>query len=302
LQAIRGVLRYGGTAAPCAAGAYNDHDDLVFAVRTDGVPPTAALTAPAPDAVLAGTATLTALATDDVAVARVDFYEGSTLIGSDSAPPYSVTWSTAALPNGSYSLTARAVDLAGNTAPSLAVPVSVLNTVLPEVAAAVYDPILKAPKCAANAIGCTTGTLVNGRGPVGPEPSQPNTIHGSCADGTSGTFHTDESIDELTITTLDGSGLAPEKEAKIEAKVWVYSDSDRLDLYFAPNALTPAWTFITTLSPTGSGLATLTATYTIPAGGTLQAIRGVFRYGGSAAPCAPGSYSDHDDLIFATIP
>jgi hypothetical protein len=94
----------------------------------------------------------------------------------------------------------------------------------------------------------------------------------------------------------------PEKEAKIEAKVWIYSDSDRLDLYRAPDAANPTWTFVATLSPSKSGEDTLSATYTIPQGGTLQAIRAVLRYGGSAAPCVPGSYSDHDDLIFATVP
>ena len=32
LQAVRAQFRYGGSASPCTAGAYNDRDDLVFAV------------------------------------------------------------------------------------------------------------------------------------------------------------------------------------------------------------------------------------------------------------------------------
>ena len=61
---------------------------------------------------------------------------------------------------------------------------------------AAYDATLKAPKCGAVGSSCDTGTsLVLGRAGLGPEPSQPNTINGSCADGASGTFHSDESND-----------------------------------------------------------------------------------------------------------
>lgn len=50
---------------------------------------------------------------------------------------------------------------------------------------AVYDPLLRAPRCAAGS-SCDSGTLLNGRDGRGPEPNQPNTINGSCADGTLG--------------------------------------------------------------------------------------------------------------------
>ena len=43
----------------------------------------------------------------------------------------------------------------------------------------------------------------------------------------------------------------------------------------------------------------LSATYTLPAG-AQQAVRGVFRYSGSAGACTGGPYDDHDDLVFAT--
>ncbi len=33
LQAIRGQMRYTGTAGTCTSGSYNDRDDLVFAVQ-----------------------------------------------------------------------------------------------------------------------------------------------------------------------------------------------------------------------------------------------------------------------------
>jgi bacterial leucyl aminopeptidase len=33
LQAVRANFRWDGSASPCTAGSYNDHDDLVFAVQ-----------------------------------------------------------------------------------------------------------------------------------------------------------------------------------------------------------------------------------------------------------------------------
>jgi leucyl aminopeptidase len=44
---------------------------------------------------------------------------------------------------------------------------------------------------------------------------------------------------------------------------------------------------------------TLSATYTLPAGGPLQAVRARYRYLGVASPCLTGGYDDHDDLVFA---
>jgi regulation of enolase protein 1 (concanavalin A-like superfamily) len=76
--------------------------------------PTATLTAPASGASFTAPAsiTLTASAADpDGTVARVDFYSGSTLLGSDPTAPYALIWSNVAA--GTYSLKATAVDNAG---------------------------------------------------------------------------------------------------------------------------------------------------------------------------------------------
>lgn len=77
---------------------------------------------------------------------------------------------------------------------------------------AVFDATLKSPKCANVGSGCDSGpSLLLGRDTMsgGAEPNQPNNINASCADGTSGTFHSDESNDRLVITTTDGSNMAP---------------------------------------------------------------------------------------------
>jgi len=168
---------------------------------------------------------------------------------------------------------------------------------------AVYDSTLKAPKCVTAGSGCDSGpSLLLGRDTLsgGTEPNQPNTINNSCADGTSGTFHSDESNDRIVVSTTDGSTLAAGKTVKVSATVWAYSGftSDHLDLYYTANANSPSWTLIGTITPTAAGAQTLSANYTLSSG-SLQAVRAQFRYLGSASSCSTGSYDDHDDLIFS---
>jgi leucyl aminopeptidase len=133
----------------------------------------------------------------------------------------------------------------------------------------------------------------------GAEPNQPNNINSSCSDGTSGTFHSDESNDRLVVTSSAGS-LTHGTTVTVTATVWAYSSytSDHLDLYYAANANSPTWVLIGTFTPAGSGARSISATYTLPTG-SLQAVRANFRYNGSASSCSTGAYDDHDDLIFA---
>jgi hypothetical protein len=167
-----------------------------------------------------------------------------------------------------------------------------------------YDSTLKAPKCGLLGSSCDTGTtLILGRDTMsgGAEPNQPNTINNSCADGTSGTFHSDESNDRIVVATTDGSNLAPGKTVTVSATVWAYStgSSDTLDLYYAANASSPTWVLIASVVPSAGGAQTISRNYTLPSGGSLQAVRANFRYQGTASSCSTGAYDDHDDLVFA---
>jgi regulation of enolase protein 1 (concanavalin A-like superfamily) len=98
----------------------------VTVTSTANQPPTAAITSPASGASFTAPANImiNASASDsDGTVTRVDFYRGSTLIGSDATSPYSVTWSNVAA--GSYTLTAVAVDNANATTTSAGVNITV---------------------------------------------------------------------------------------------------------------------------------------------------------------------------------
>ncbi|MCP4654087.1 MAG: hypothetical protein GY856_01580, partial [bacterium] len=164
---------------------------------------------------------------------------------------------------------------------------------------AVYDAGLGAPTCAVAGSECDSLALLDGRDSVGPEPNQPNTLD-SCTDGTSGSYHSDESNDAIVVSTLDGLDFADGATVQVDVTVYAWSTgtSDHLDLYYAADANSPAWTLITTIDLTSGGLQTLSAQYTLPSG-DLQAVRANFRYNGSQSTCSGGSYDDADDLVFA---
>ena len=90
------------------------------------VAPTVSLTSPSNGASFTAPATITiaAAANDsDGHVARVDFLNGATLIGSDSSAPHAITWTGVAA--GSYELKAIATDNAGASTTSSPVKVTV---------------------------------------------------------------------------------------------------------------------------------------------------------------------------------
>jgi PKD repeat protein len=174
-----------------------------------------------------------------------------------------------------------------------------------------YHPILKAPTCASVTSFCDTMDLVDGRGTINPEPNAPNTIYSSCPDDNLGVHHRDESLDRIRVSTLDGTPMAAGKTVQIDVTVWAAPfyvnlapteyeyPPDALHLYHAADATNPSWTYLTTIVAPVDGGQVLSTTYTLPAGTSLQAVRGNFRYSTSPGACTAGSYDDHDDLVFA---
>jgi len=313
-QAIRGVYRYGGSASPCGSGAYDDRDDLVFstAVPTDTQPPTVSVTTPTDWSTVGGNVTVQANATDDVGVARVDFYAQPitgappTLIGSDTTAPYSVVWNSLQVQDSYSLLFARARDFVGQETVSSSITVKLSKSGTGTdtgsgsgAAQALYSSTWRTPACGSPGRGCDSGSLLLGRAHLGPEANAPNTLGGTCADGPAGTFHSDESIDRLRISTLDGSNLRAGATVQVDATVWAYGSADVLDIYYASSAASPTWTFAGSVTASTSGQQTLSVSYTLPAGSTTQVVRGVFRYQGSRASCSSGPYDDNDDLVFA---
>ncbi|HYT97118.1 MAG TPA: Ig-like domain-containing protein [Casimicrobiaceae bacterium] len=106
-------------------GAVTTSSPVSVAVTANSAP-SVILTSPSMGASYFAPATiaLAAAATDsDGTVARIDFYQGTTLIGTAASAPYTYTWSNVA--QGNYNLTARATDDRGAAATSAAVNVTV---------------------------------------------------------------------------------------------------------------------------------------------------------------------------------
>jgi hypothetical protein len=90
------------------------------------LPPTVSISSPQNGASFIAPASIEirANATDaDGVVSKVDFYNGSTLLGSDATAPYSFVW--AGVATGSYSVTTKAFDNSGAITTSTVVNVSV---------------------------------------------------------------------------------------------------------------------------------------------------------------------------------
>ena len=102
---------------------------VVSGVYTIDAPPTVSLTAPANNTTYIAPASVTINATasdSDGTISKVEFYQGSTLLGTDSTSPYSYTWTNVAM--GNYSLTAKAYDNYNVATTSTAVNIIVWGT------------------------------------------------------------------------------------------------------------------------------------------------------------------------------
>lgn len=114
-------------------GKTSTRSDAVSFSLTDTTKPTVSITSPTSGAIVSGKVNVTANASDNVALAKVDFMlDGATLIGTDSSAPYSVSWDTSKL-SGMHTLTAVATDTAGNTTTSKADNVTIADSTAPSV-------------------------------------------------------------------------------------------------------------------------------------------------------------------------
>jgi hypothetical protein len=119
----------------------------------DTTAPTVSISAPTAGATVSGTTTISATASDNVGVSKVDFYVDSVLKGTDTSSPYSYSWATTAYSNGAHSIYAKATDAASNVGTSSTVSVTVSNAVSDTTAPTTS---ITAPTSGATVSGTTT--------------------------------------------------------------------------------------------------------------------------------------------------
>jgi hypothetical protein len=180
---------------------------------------------------------------------------------------------------------------------------------------AVFDTEYRVPRCTSPGSVCDSQGLLNGKGTIanGVEANHSNTnAKGStCSDGNAGSYHVDESIDQITVTAGDideatgtpipsGNFIVEGGRAYVSVKVWCWSSgaSDTADIYHTNDAANPNWKHLVSITCPGGGEQLLRHAFDVPHGILNQMIRVNFRYLGSQSSCSNGGYDDHDDLGF----
>jgi len=114
-----------------AAGFNLNH--IVVNALVPVIPPTVSLTAPlsTDNFIAPASVSIAAHAADqDGSISKVEFYNGTTLLGTVTAAPYAFTWSNVA--SGTYTITVRATDNVGASSTSAAVSIVVKPSVIVE--------------------------------------------------------------------------------------------------------------------------------------------------------------------------
>lgn len=115
--------QYAYTVTAVDAGGNESATSTTLNVSTlpDTIAPTVTLTAPPNGQTdVKFTIPISATASDDLDLKKVEFYADSTLISTITSAPFALNWDSYNKPNGSHLITAKAIDGTGNTSSSSA--------------------------------------------------------------------------------------------------------------------------------------------------------------------------------------
>jgi chitodextrinase len=106
-----------GVEAVDSSGNVSGRASVNGTTQADTTLPSVSISAPASGATVSGTSvTITATASDNVAVAGVQFQIDGVNVGAEvTAAPYTITWNSTTVTNATHSVTAVARDTSGNT-------------------------------------------------------------------------------------------------------------------------------------------------------------------------------------------
>ena len=267
-----------------AAGNADTADYAITFTITAGAdtdPPTVSVTAPAANATVSGTTTVTANATDNVGVTGVQFLlDGANLGAEDTTSPYSVSWDSTTATNATHTITARARDAATNQTTSATVTVTVNNSAPPAGLRVGYPFSAGSGTTIADvSTNNTTGTATSPTWTTSGRFGNAITFN-----GTTSRVRSNSSL-TLTAFTIEAWVLNPTNQAE-EAIATVGSNRD----VYLRNGTLSFWTGSTTLSFGAVATNTWQHVAVVSDGSTVRAyVEGV--QSGSTQNVALGSFS-----------
>lgn len=160
-------------------------DNVPCSTPADTQAPSVTLNSPSEGATISGTANLTATASDNTGVTKVEFYDNSTLLATDTTTPYAATWDSSKTANGNHILTAKAYDAAGNIgSDSNTVNAQNGDTQAPSTpsglaaGAPAYNQVKLSWKASTDNVGVTGYTIVRDGVPLGNTGANPSYTDG----------------------------------------------------------------------------------------------------------------------------
>ena len=124
-----------------AAGNVGQSTSVNVTVVNDVTAPTVTLTAPANNATISGTTAITASASDNVGVTKVEFYDNGSLLYATNVSPYTYSWNTTSVADGSHLLYAKAYDATGNVGQSQNASLTVANNTAASTPLSISDAV-----------------------------------------------------------------------------------------------------------------------------------------------------------------
>jgi hypothetical protein len=158
---VAGATYYFAATAYDSSNLESDFSNEVGYTNAAAAPPTIVLTSPANNSTYAAPATVSLAASvtaNGHSITRVRFYNGTTLLGTDTTAPYTFTWS--GVTAGSYGITAQVVYDSGSTLTSAAANVTVNNQLAPAIV--LTSPANNAGFAAPATITLTADVTANG--------------------------------------------------------------------------------------------------------------------------------------------
>ena len=161
--------------------APSDHAGIIVEYPTPrtlmtSVPPAVAIKSPFAGAPLAGQVTIAVDARDDELVSRVELILDGQPLAVLWTPPFEYAWWTTKVPNGTHTLTAAAVDNAGNRTVSAVTTVNVQNTTQTSTAREIVLYASKASTIAGNWIVTPDATAAGGARLQNPNMNAPKVV------------------------------------------------------------------------------------------------------------------------------